>query len=54
VWDEVKSEEAEEVHPRYFDSIIHFCRSTPGCYSSERKTSEKEDIGKIEIYCSRE
>jgi hypothetical protein len=43
---EMKSEEAEEVHPRYFDSIIHFCRSTSGCCSWGPKTSEKDDIGK--------
>jgi hypothetical protein len=41
----VRSEGVEEVHRRYFHSIIHFCRSTPGCW--ERKTGEEADIGKI-------
>jgi hypothetical protein len=38
---EVKSEEAEELHPRYFDSIIQFCRSSRGCCCWESGYREK-------------
>jgi hypothetical protein len=51
--DEVDLKRQRQIHPRHFDSIIHFCRSALGCYYWQRETSEKEDIGKIEIYCAR-
>jgi hypothetical protein len=41
----VRSDGVEEVRRRYFHSVIHFCRSTPGCW--DRKAGEEEDIGKI-------
>jgi hypothetical protein len=46
----VRTEDVEKVYRRYFDSIIHFCRSTPGYW--DRKEREKEDIGRIK-YISR-
>jgi hypothetical protein len=41
----VSTEDLREVLHRYFDSIIHFYRSTPGCWN--RKTGEEKDVGKI-------
>ena len=37
-------EGVQEVRRRYFDLIIHFCRSTPVCWGG-RKTGERGNIG---------
>ena len=47
----MSTEDLREVLRCYFDSIIHFCRSTPGCW--DRKTGggagggRGVDVGKI-------
>ena len=44
----MSTEDLREVLRRYFDSIIHFCRSAPGCW--DRKTGGKKGCRKNNKY----
>ena len=44
----MSTEDLREVLRRYFDSIIHFCRSAPGCW--DRKTGGESGCWKNNKY----